>query len=194
MLFRSYHGSTYLAASVTGKGRDKTALDRIRNTVHFLSAPSYYLYEGDASEAGFCDLLIKELEQKILEVGPENIMCFIAEPILASGGVLVPPEGYYRRCWETVKKYDIVFIADEVVTGFGRLGHWFSSEAVFGVVPDIITFAKGVTSGFVPLGGYAVSDAFMEEISGDNAEGVYYSNGYTWSANPVSCEIGRAHV
>ncbi len=188
----AYHGSTYLAASVTGKGRDKTAMDSIKDTVHFVSAPSYYLYEGECTESEYCDLLIDELEQKILEIGPQNVMCFIAEPILASGGVLVPPEGYYRRCHEVVKKYDIVFIADEVVTGFGRLGHWFSSEEVFGVVPDIITFAKGVTSGYVPLGGYAVSDAFMAAISGEKAGGVAYSNGYTWSANPVSCAAALA--
>ncbi|MGK0500718.1 MAG: adenosylmethionine-8-amino-7-oxononanoate aminotransferase, partial [Oceanicoccus sp.] len=88
--------------------------------------------------------------------------------------------------------YNIVYIADEVVTAFGRLGHWFASEEVFGVVPDIITFAKGITSGYVPMGGYAVSDAFIESISGDNASGNIYSNGYTWSGNPVSCAAALA--
>jgi len=106
--------------------------------------------------------------------------------------VIVPPEGYNRRCWEVIKKHGIVYIADEVVTAFGRLGHWFASEEVFGVVPDIITFAKGVTSGYLPLGGYAVSDAFMAEISGENADGNCYSNGYTWSGNPVSCAAALA--
>ena len=86
-------------------------------------------------------------------------MCFIAEPVLGSGGVIVPPLDYNRRCWETVKKYGIVYIADEVVTAFGRLGHWFASQEVFGVVPDIIVFAKGVTSGYVPMGGFAVSES-----------------------------------
>ena len=132
------------------------------------------------------------LEEKIQAIGPENIMCYIAEPVLGSGGVIVPPEGYNRRCWEVVKKYDIVYIADEVVTAFGRLGHWFASEEVFGVVPDIITFAKGITSGYVPMGGYAVSDAFMAQISGENADGNCYSNGYTWSANPVSSAAALA--
>ena len=126
------------------------------------------------------------------EIGPENGMCFIAEPVLGSGGVIVPPEGYNRRCADVVRKYGIVFIADEVVTGFGRLGHWFASEKVFGCVPDIITFAKGITSGYVPLGGYAVSDAFMAEISGDAAKGNVYSTGYTWAANPVSCAAALA--
>jgi putrescine aminotransferase len=190
---RGYHGSTFLAASVTGKERDKTALDTWRDHVHFLSAPSARHHRLEfASEAAFCDFLVAELEDKILELGPENVMCFIAEPVLGSGGVIVPPEGYNRRCWEVVKRHGITYIADEVVTAFGRLGHWFASESVFGVVPDIIIFAKGVTSGYLPLGGYAVSDAFLDRISGDNARGNIYSNGYTWSANPVSCAAALA--
>ena len=189
---KAYHGSTFLAASVTGKERDKSAMDVLRDKVHFLTAPCHYSYGGGRSEQAFCDDLVAELEAKILEIGPENIMCYIAEPILGSGGVIVPPENYNRRCWEVVKRHGIVYIADEVVTAFGRLGHWFASEAVFSVVPDIITFAKGVTSGYVPLGGYAVSDAFMAEISGDSAQGNCYSNGYTWSGNPVSCAAALA--
>ena len=189
---KAYHGSTYLSASVTGKERDKTAMDTIREGVHFLSAPCHYYYPQFETEAAFCDFLIAELEEKIIEIGAENIMCFIAEPILASGGVIVPPADYHQRCWQMVKGYGITYIADEVVTGFGRLGHWFASEKVFGIVPDIIIFAKGVTSGYIPMGGYAVSDQFMAEISGDNADGCLYSNGYTWSGNPVACAAALA--
>ena len=189
---KAYHGSTYLSASVTGKERDKTAMDTIREGVHFLSAPCHYYYPQFETEAAFCDFLIAELEEKILEIGAENIMCFIAEPILASGGVIVPPADYHQRCWQMVKGYGITYIADEVVTGFGRLGHWFASEKEFGIVPDIIIFAKGVTSGYIPMGGYAVSDQFMAEISGDNADGCLYSNGYTWSGNPVACAAALA--
>lgn len=188
----AYHGSTFLSASVTGKERDKTAMDTWQDYVHFLSAPCQYYQDGVMSEEDFCDFLVTELEDKILELGPENVMCFIAEPVLGSGGVIVPPRDYNRRCWEVVKKYDIVYIADEVVTAFGRLGHWFASEEVFDVVPDIITFAKGVTSGYVPLGGYAVSERFMSGISGEQSGGNIYSNGYTWSANPVSCAAALA--
>lgn len=189
---KAYHGSTFLSASVTGKERDKTAMDTLQEYVHFLSAPCQYYHEREMSEQDFCDYLIQELEDKILELGAENIMCFIAEPILGSGGVIVPPLDYNRRCWETVKKYGIVYIADEVVTAFGRLGHWFASQEVFGVVPDIIVFAKGVTSGYVPMGGFAVSESFMDEISGEQAHGNIFSNGYTWSANPVSCAAALA--
>lgn len=189
---KAYHGSTYLSASVTGKERDKTAMDIIRDGVHFLSAPCHYYFPQFETEDAFCDFLIAELEEKILEVGAENIMCFIAEPVLASGGVIVPPADYHQRCWQMVKRYGITYIADEVVTGFGRLGHWFASEKVFGIVPDIIIFAKGVTSGYIPMGGYAVSDQFMNQISGDNADGCLYSNGYTWSGNPVACAAALA--
>jgi putrescine aminotransferase len=188
----AYHGSTFLSASVTGKERDKTAMDTMRDNVHFLSSPCHYHHAQEISEQDFCDFLVAELENKILELGPENVMCFIAEPVLGSGGVIVPPLDYNRRCWEVVKKYGIVYIADEVVTAFGRLGHWFASQEVFGVVPDIITFAKGVTSGYVPLGGYAVSDRFLDEISGESANGNIYSNGYTWSGNPVACAAALA--
>ena len=189
---KAYHGSTYLSASVTGKERDKTAMDIIRDGVHFLSAPCHYYFPQFETEDAFCDFLIAELEEKILEVGAENIMCFIAESVLASGGVIVPPADYHQRCWQMVKRYGITYIADEVVTGFGRLGHWFASEKVFGIVPDIIIFAKGVTSGYIPMGGYAVSDQFMTQISGNNADGCLYSNGYTWSGNPVACAAALA--
>ena len=102
-------------------------MDTWQDYVHFLSAPCQYYQDGVMSEEDFCDFLVTELEDKILELGPENVMCFIAEPVLGSGGVIVPPRDYNRRCWEVVKKYDIVYIADEVVTAFGRLGHWFAS-------------------------------------------------------------------
>ena len=107
----AYHGSTFLAASVTGKERDKTAMDTLPEYVHFLTAPSLFHAGAGMTEEGFVDTLVLELEQKILELGPDNVMCFIAEPVLGSGGVIVPPLDYNRRCWEVVKKYDIVYIA-----------------------------------------------------------------------------------
>ena len=189
---KAYHGSTYLAASITGKERDKTAMDIKREGIHFLSAPCHFYHPQFETEETLCDYLIDELEQKILEIGPDNVMCFIAEPILASGGVIVPPADYNYRCWEMVKKYNIIYIADEVVTAFGRLGHWFASEEVFGIVPDIIIFAKGVTSGYIPMGGYAVSESLLETFTGDNADGCLYSNGYTWGGTPVACAAALA--
>ncbi|MDA0761599.1 MAG: aminotransferase class III-fold pyridoxal phosphate-dependent enzyme [Proteobacteria bacterium] len=189
---QGYHGSTYLSASVSGKERDKSAMDTVKGTVHFLSAPHQGNHPEFDSEAAFCDFLIDELAEMVNRVGPENIMCMIAEPILGSGGVIVPPANYNARCRTLLQAHDILYIADEVVTGFGRLGHWFASEAVFGFVPDIIIFAKGVTSGYLPLGGFVISEALMTQVAGDNADDNIFSTGYTWSANPVSCAAALA--
>ena len=104
----------------------------------------------------FCDAKVADLENKILELGAEKVACFIAEPLLASGGVIVPPPGYQRRTWDVCRKYGVLYLSDEVVTGFGRLGHVFASEPVFDIVPDVITSAKGLTSGYVPLGAFIV--------------------------------------
>ncbi len=189
---QGYHGSTFLAASVTGKERDKSLLDTEKDLVHFLTSPLLSADPLERSEQDFCDFLIEELEETIREIGPENVMCFIAEPVLGSGGVVVPPKDYNRRAWEVVKANGIIYIADEVVTGFGRLGHWFVSQEIYGVQPDIITFAKGVTSGYLPLGGFAVSDSFVSEISHDRADGNLFSSGFTWSANPICCAAALA--
>ncbi|MGB1741159.1 MAG: aminotransferase class III-fold pyridoxal phosphate-dependent enzyme, partial [Pseudomonadales bacterium] len=112
---QGYHGSTYLSSSVSGKERDKSAMDTEQNQVHFLSAPHLGGDPEGRSEDEFCDYLIEELEATIAEVGPENIMCMIAEPVLGSGGVIVPPADYNARCAAVVRSHDILYIADEVV-------------------------------------------------------------------------------
>lgn len=190
----AYHGSTFLSASCSGKERDKNWFDFASDRVVHLSAPNPYRRPEGMSVEGFCDFLIEEMEAKILELGPERVAAFIAEPILASGGVLMPPPGYHQRAHALCRRYDILTIADEVVTAFGRLGHWFASEEVFGICPDIVTFAKGVTSGYVPLGGFAISSSVIEQVSGPEAEGSVYSNGYTYSGHPVSCAAALANI
>ena len=189
---QGYHGSTFLSASVSGKERDKSSMDTVQDTVHFLSAPHLGGHPEFKSEAAFCDFLIAELEQTIARVGANNIMCMIAEPVLGSGGVIVPPKDYNLRCREVLKTHEILYIADEVVTGFGRLGHWFASEKLFDLVPDIMIFAKGVTSGYLPLGGFVISEALLSTVSGEASGGNIFSTGYTWSANPVSCAAALA--
>jgi adenosylmethionine-8-amino-7-oxononanoate aminotransferase len=136
--------------------------------------------------ATFCDEKVADLERAILTLGPDRVAAFIAEPILASGGVIVPPEGYHRRCLEVCRRHDVLYISDEVVTGFGRLGHWFASEEVFGITPDIITCAKGMTSGYVPMGACILSDRLVAEVSGAEAKGATFSNGFTYSGHPVA--------
>ncbi len=190
---KGYHGSTYLAASVTGKERDKSQFDVEKRLVRFLPDVNPYRRAEGQSVESWCDAKVADLESLIAEVGAENIGGFIAEPILCSGGVIVPPEGYHKRTYDICKKHDILYISDEVVTGFGRLGHWFASESVFGITPDIITCAKGLTSGYLPLGACIISDAVMERMTvGD--ESVLFANGFTYSAHPVSCVAALKNI
>ncbi len=183
----AYHGSTYLCATVTGKDRDKNWFDIHSPFSHFLPAVNPSRRPAGMSLEAFCDARVADLENKILELGAENVGAFIAEPIQSSGGVIVPPEGYLKRCWEICRQYDVLFIADEVVTGFGRLGHWFASEAVFGIQPDMITCAKGLTSGYLPLGALLVSDRLFREIAAANANGASFGHGFTYSGHPLCC-------
>lgn len=190
---KGYHGSTYLAHSVTGKERDKSHFDFETRLVHFLPDVNPYRRPDGSSLADWCDAKVADLENAIAELGAENIGAFIAEPILSSGGVIVPPDGYHKRTWEICGANDILYISDEVVTGFGRLGHWFASEPVFDIVPDMITSAKGLTSGYLPLGACVISDRVMEQMSGlDDASS--FTNGYTYSAHPVSCAAALKNV
>ncbi len=182
----AYHGSTYLSASVSGKGRDKSWLDQAEHLTHFLPNVNPYVRKASQSVAAFLDEKIADLENAILTLGADKVAAFIAEPILSSGGVIVPPPGYHKRCLEICRKHDVLYISDEVVTGFGRMGHWFASEAVFDIVPDIITCAKGLTSGYVPMGACIISEKVMNDISGDKSRGAVFANGFTYSGHPVS--------
>ncbi|KUJ80554.1 hypothetical protein AVO45_05770 [Ruegeria marisrubri] len=183
---KAYHGSTYLAASVSGKERDKSWLDQAPGLAHFLPDVNPYRRPAGMSIDAFLDEKVADLENAIRAIGADKVAAFIAEPILASGGVIVPPKGYHRRCLEVCRKHDVLYISDEVVTGFGRLGHWFASEEVFDIVPDIITCAKGMTSGYVPMGACIISDRLIADVAGGNAKGATFSNGYTYSGHPVS--------
>lgn len=189
---KGYHGSTYLASTVTGKERFKTKFDNA-DIVRFLpDVNPYHRPQGTSLEA-WCDAKVADLEDMIKLVGPDNVGAFIAEPILCSGGVIVPPPGYHKRTRDLCRKFDILYISDEVVTGFGRLGHWFASESVFDIVPDIITCAKGLTSGYLPLGACILSDALMARIADAEGEDVFY-NGYTYSGHPVCCAAALKNI
>ncbi|BBI53907.1 hypothetical protein HORIV_63280 [Vreelandella olivaria] len=138
----AYHGTTYMAASLTGIASNNWQFDTLDLVTHLSEANCYRRPEG-MSETEYCDHLLNELEQTIDRLGADNIAAFIAEPIMGAGGVLVAPQGYHSRVQAVCRANDILFIADEVVTGFGRLGHFFASEAVFETQPDIINVAKG---------------------------------------------------
>ena len=190
---KGYHGSTYLASSVTGKERDKSRFDVEKRLVRFLPDVNPYRRPEGMSVPDWCDEKVADLERMIAETGAENIGAFIAEPILSSGGVIVPPEGYHKRTYDLCRKHDILYISDEVVTAFGRLGYWFTSQDVFGIKPDIITCAKGLTSGYLPLGACIISDEVMERMAGTGNDAMF-SNGYTYSGHPVCCAAALKNI
>jgi putrescine---pyruvate transaminase len=144
--------------------------------------------------AGWAEAKAQDLEDAIVELGSGRVAAFIAEPIMASGGVVIPPPGYHQRCLEVCRRHDVIYISDEVVTAFGRLGHWFASKDVFGIEPDIVTCAKGLTSGYLPLGACLISDGLMAEVTGPAHENVLFSNGYTYSGHPVCCAAALKNI
>ncbi len=189
----AYHGSTYLGASLSGHDKDGDNFQYISDIIHHVSAPYVYRRPEDMSVEAFCDQLIEEFEAKIIELGADNIAAFVGEPILGSGGVMVPPEGYLKRIHKLCRANDILFIADEVVTGFGRLGHMFASKDYFGIQPDIILSAKGITSGYIPLAATLFSDEIFEVISAPDPD-AYFAHGFTYSGHPVACAVALKNI
>ena len=190
---QSYHGSTYASMSIGYKAADRAqGFTYISDTIHHISEPDIYRAPNGMDETEFCDFLVKEFEGKIDEIGPERVGAFFAEPVMGAGGVLVPPKGYIRRMREVCREHDILYISDEVVTAFGRLGHWFASEDVFGIVPDIICTAKGLSSGYLPIGAVIYSDRIHDVIS--DGSGHYYTSGFTYAGHPVCCAAALANI
>ena len=152
----AYHGSTHLAIAMTTPAYRK-GWDSAEELVHHLISPNAYREADGMGEAEFVDFLAEDMKTAIERIGAENIACFIAEPIMGAGGVIVPPAGYHVRTHEICREYDIKYISDEVVTAFGRLGHMFASQSIFDIQPDIITTAKGLTSGYQPMSATLIS-------------------------------------
>ncbi len=186
----AYHGSTHLAIAMTTPIFSE-GWDAARDLVHHIRCPKREPDEAHLSDAEFIEVLAADMECAITEIGAENIACLIAEPIMGAGGVIVPPEGYHKRMLEIVHAHDIKYISDEVVTAFGRLGHMFASEDVFGIEPDIITTAKGLTSGYQPLAATILSDEIYDVIS---QEGGTFLHGMTYSGHPAACACALANI
>lgn len=187
----SYHGSTFATISIGKRAGDKMPeFEYMSAGIHHVNAPDCYRAIGERSIDAFCDDLVAEFEAKIEQLGPDNIGGFFAEPIQASGGVIVPPQNYLKRMAEVCRKHDILFIADEVVTGFGRLGHWFASWDEFGAQPDIICCAKGLSSGYQPIGAMIFSDRIWEAMQGDR----WYASGFTYAGHPVACAAALKNI
>ncbi|MBC7478509.1 MAG: aminotransferase, partial [Pseudorhodobacter sp.] len=189
----SYHGSTYLSQSVGKRPGDRVEEFRYKTDgIHHLSVPNPYRRPDGMTEAQFCDDLVAEFEALIARVGADKIGGFIAEPIQASGGIIIPPEGYLKRMWQVCQRHDILFIADEVVTAFGRLGHWFASLDEFGVQPDMICSAKGLTSGYIPLGAVIFSDRIWTVMAAGGQR--WFTSGLTYSGHPVACAAALKNI
>ena len=186
----AYHGSTHLAIAMTTPAY-RQDWDSAEDLVYFLSSPYPYRRPDGMTVSRFLDFLLDEMVEAIETLGAENVAAFIAEPILGAGGVIVPPEGYHRKTKEVCDRYDIKYISDEVVTAFARLGHMFASEDVFGIVPDIITTAKGLTSGYQPLSATILSDEIFEVIS---EPGGRFLHGMTYSGHPAACAAALANI
>lgn len=191
---RGYHGVTVMSGSLCGLPGMHAGFDLPLPMVRHVRAP-HRLWEREAgqSDEQFVAALAEELEQMILAEGPETVAAFIAEPIQAAGGVIVPPAGYFPAIQEVLRRYDILLIADEVVTGFGRTGETFGSP-VFGLEPDLMTVAKGITSAYIPLSACIVSEKVWDVLaSGAKTYGVF-QHGYTYSAHPLAAAAAMTNL
>ncbi|HEK3626650.1 TPA: aspartate aminotransferase family protein [Pseudomonas aeruginosa] len=187
--WNGYHGSTVAGVSLGGmKALHEQGDFPIPGIVH-IAQPYWYGEGGDMSPDEFGVWAAERLEKKILEVGEENVAAFIAEPIQGAGGVIVPPDTYWPKIREILAKYDILFIADEVICGFGRTGEWFGSQ-YYGNAPDLMPIAKGLTSGYIPMGGVVVRDEIVEVL---NQGGEFY-HGFTYSGHPVAAAVALENI
>ncbi len=190
----AYHGSTYLSASLNGRPRDRDWMDGADDLVVKLASPDPFRRPKSMSVETFRDALLEEFRSTVERTGAERIGAFVAEPVQASGGVVVPPDGYLKGIREICRANDILYISDEVVTGFGRLGHVFASDEVFGLDPDMITFAKGVTSGYFPLGGVVISGRLLEDLRRSNHPDAMFAHGLTYTSHPVGCAVALKNL
>jgi adenosylmethionine-8-amino-7-oxononanoate aminotransferase len=187
----AYHGSTHLAMALTTPAYSDGWDTAAEGLVHHLRAPYAYREAGEMNDAEFLEALADDMLSAIHNIGAENIAAFIAEPIMGAGGVIVAPDGYHKRMRKITEDHDIKYIADEVVTAFGRLGHMFASEDIYGMVPDIINTAKGLTSGYQPLSATIISDEIYEVIS---EPGAMFLHGMTYSGHPAAAAAALANI
>jgi L-2,4-diaminobutyrate transaminase len=192
--WRGYHGSGLMTGSLTGLDLFHKKFDLPLAQVLHTEAPYYYRREDtNMSEAEFVAHCVSELEAMIDREGPDTIAAFIGEPALGTGGLVPPPAGYWEAIQAVLNKHDILLVADEVVTGFGRLGTMFGSEH-YGLKPDLITIAKGLTSAYAPLSGSIVSDKMWKVLEQGTDENGPIGHGWTYSAHPIGAAAGVANL
>ena len=187
----AYHGSTMASASLGGMVGMQEGFGLPLPGFHHVMPPYWFDFaEAGETPADFGRRAAKAVEDKILEIGPDKVGAFIGEPIQGAGGVIIPPETYWPEIQRICSQYDVLLVADEVICGFGRTGRWFASEA-FGIAPDLMTLAKGITSGYVPLSAVLVSDKVGDVLESGEGE---FAHGYTYSGHPVACAVALANI
>ncbi len=187
----AYHGVTFGATSAGGMTRNRKMFEPLVPGFRHIAPPYRYRCQSCAGQPACTLECAEELRRALEREGPETVAAFIGEPVMGAGGVIIPHPEYWRRIREICDAHSILLIADEVITGFGRTGSWFGSRA-FGVRPDLMTFAKGLTSGYVPLGAVAVRDAVYEAFLGGPAEERELRHGNTYAGHPVACAAALA--
>ena len=186
----AYHGSTVAAASLSGmKPMHRQSGLPIPGIVH-VEQPYWFGSDRSMSPGKFGVAAARSIEDKINEIGSDKVAAFIGEPIQGAGGVIIPPASYWPEVQRICDEYGILLISDEVITGFGRLGEWFGAD-YFGIRPDFMPFAKGVTSGYLPLGGVFISDRVADVLIDKGGE---FFHGYTYSGHPAACAVALANV
>ena len=184
----AYHGSSMGSASLGGMAAMHSQGGLPIPGIHHIDQPDWWSEGGDMSPEAFGIARARQLEEAIQRIGPEKVGAFIAEPVQGAGGVIVPPDSYWPEIQRIVKDYGLLLIADEVICGFGRTGEWFGSQS-YRIEPDIMTVAKGLSSGYQPIGGSMISDAVADVIGGDE-----FFHGYTYSGHPVACAVALENL
>lgn len=188
--YNGYHGSTVAGASLGGmKGMHAQGGLPIPD-IHHIEPPFFFADGGEYSEDEYGLVAARRLEEKILELGPERVAAFIGEPIMGAIGVYVPPRTYWPEVESICRKYDILLCADEVICGYGRTGEWFGAQ-YFGFTPDIMTTAKGLTSGYIPMGAVLFNDRIANVLRDKGGE---LAHGYTYSGHPVCAVVALENI
>lgn len=186
---KAYHGSTIVAASLTGLSNLHQSFDLPVPFVLHTDCPHFWRYGNPGeSEEDFATRLARNLEQLIMKEGSDTIAAFIAEPVMGAGGVIPPPATYFDKVQAVLKKHDILFIADEVVCAFGRLGTMFGCEK-YNIKPDLVTIAKALSSGYMPIGAVLISPQVAEVVSSQSNDMGSFGHGFTYSGHPVPCAV-----
>lgn len=190
----AYHGVTMASGSLTGIAAYHKAFDMPLPGVLHTSCPHYYAYgQAGESEEAFTARMVADLEAMIAAEDPETVGGFIAEPVMGTGGVFLPPKGYFAAIQAVLERHDILMIADEVITGFGRTGQWFGC-GTYGIRPDIVSLAKGLTSAYFPMSASIISNRIYEVLNAASAQTGAFMHGFTYSGHPVGAAIAMANL